>query len=95
MNTDGTPFDMNRFFAEYMTVLLGKDIPNPTKNTLKIQNLSHYIGQYHGFDTEFDDEEKTATVKLKNEQLQYCLDGYCEKLWPMGDNKFLVAKFSL
>lgn len=93
MNTDGTPLDMNQIFTKYMSVVLGRKIPDYSSGFKEITNLYQYVGDYHGFDTEFDHQGKTVTVNLQDGQLQYCINANCEKLWPMGKNKFWLKSF--
>ncbi|MEM7485879.1 MAG: serine hydrolase domain-containing protein [Bacteroidota bacterium] len=94
MNTDDSPTSVNTIFSKYMAEVLKKSRPDYTTNAIIISNGHEYSGTYHGWDVQYNNEGTKITIQQKEEgQLFYCLKGSCEKLFPMGDNRFWLKNY--
>ena len=93
MNTDGTTENMSRIFALYMSEVLRKNIPDYKSVEIPLEDPSKFVGEYHGYDQEFDNVGNTFKIDLKEGKLYYCLGEYCEPLYYMGENKFWIENY--
>jgi len=87
MNTDGTPTEMTYILSQFMRSFLGKSRPDYKSNAHNLKEPENFIGEYRGYG-QYNKEPETITIKLKENQLYYCMYGSCEPLYYMGENRF-------
>ena len=93
MNTDGTTENMSRIFALYMSKVLGKKIPDYKSYEVPLTEPTRFTGKYHGYGQEFDNTGSIITIDLKEDRLLYCVGGYCEPMYYLGENKFWIEDY--
>jgi len=94
MNTDGTPSNMSKIYASYISLLFNKTIPDYKSSVISVTDPSRFVGEYHGYDTQFDTSGHAITIKLNEEKrLLYCMGEYCEPLVHIGENKFWLESY--
>ncbi len=94
MNTDETEASINNVFVEFMSTLLNKSVPDYTESEASLGNSMKFTGNYHGYNDEFDEVGSMISINLQEDSnLYYCLDGYCERMYYMGNNRFWLASF--
>lgn len=96
MNTDGTPENINHRVLEFMQVYFKKDVPDYAENHQEYEHPEKLVGSYHGYGEEFDNEGATVIIKLGDQgELLYCLEGECDPLYYLGDDRFWMEKYPM
>jgi len=76
-----------------MAVVLGKSLPDYKAKNILVDNPENLTGEYLGYSESFENDKKAVIIRLKKKKLNYCIGGYCEPMYHMGDDKFWLKSF--